>query len=42
MQEYDATSLVAKFHDVSTTILIDQVLYDILYFFLARFITNTK
>lgn len=28
-QEYDATSLVAKFHDVSATILIDQVLSDV-------------
>jgi hypothetical protein len=25
MQEYDATSLVSKVHDVSATILIDQV-----------------
>lgn len=31
MQEYDATSLVAKFHDVSAAILIDQVLSDLLY-----------
>ena len=29
MQGYDATSLVAKFHNVSATILIDQVLSDI-------------
>lgn len=25
MQEYDATFLISKFHDVSATILIDQV-----------------
>lgn len=30
MQEYDATSLIKKFNDVSATILIDQVRFDII------------
>lgn len=39
MQEYDATSLLAKFHDVAATILIDQVLSVFLYliFYQTRF-----
>lgn len=31
MQEYDATCLIGNFHDVSATILIDQVRFDVLY-----------
>lgn len=30
LQEYDATCLVKKFNDVSATILIDQVWFDVM------------
>ncbi|KAK8609196.1 hypothetical protein V6N13_025502 [Hibiscus sabdariffa] len=39
-EEYDATCLISKFHNVSATILIDQPGYDHSYFFISTFIDD--